>query len=97
MTRPTDSKAIYPLLLVYGASTATTTLACIAVVLNTPLTTSATIASKTVSITPSQRFLLLSSYIPFFLVPLMMTVDMAARVSRLIHTTVSEVKAKKTR
>ena len=34
--------------------------------------------------TTEQRLLLLSSYIPFFLVPLVMTFDMAFRVQKLI-------------
>ncbi|KAJ3543229.1 hypothetical protein NM688_g5883 [Phlebia brevispora] len=79
-----DSKKIYTLLLIYAASTATTTLACLAVLLATPLTADASLAPKTVSITPEQRLLLLSSYIPFFIIPLVMTIDMARRISGLI-------------
>lgn len=42
--------------------------------------------AKTVALTltAEQRLLLLSSYIPFFLVPLVMTVDMASRVQSLV-------------
>lgn len=79
-----DSRGIYPLLLVYAASTATTTLPCLALILSTPITSAATLAQGVVSITTTQRSLLLSSYVPFFLIPLCMTVDMALRVAKLI-------------
>lgn len=85
LSNVTDSKKIYLLLLIYAASTTTTTLPCLAVVLATPLTSPATLASKVISITAEQRLLLLSSYIPFFLVPLVMTVDMAFRVFKLMN------------
>ncbi|KAI0032294.1 hypothetical protein K488DRAFT_85968 [Vararia minispora EC-137] len=67
----------------YGASTATTTLACVAFVLATPTTSAATIAQGIVSITSAQRVNLLASYLPFFFVPLFMTFDMALRVQTL--------------
>ena len=79
--RNLGTSSIYVLLLAYAASTATTTLPCIAVVLATPV--SATSLGPGLSITSEQRLLLLSSYIPFFLVPLVMALDMAARVSKL--------------
>ncbi|KAI0370743.1 hypothetical protein BV20DRAFT_240494 [Pilatotrama ljubarskyi] len=87
------STSIYVLLLIYAASTTTTTLPCLAVILSTPvsptpLTTSsvASEAAKTLglSLSAEQRLLLLSSYIPFFLVPLVMTIDMAFRVHDLV-------------
>jgi hypothetical protein len=34
-------------------------------------------------ITQEQRLLLLSSYVPFFLIPLIMAVDMSMRVAKL--------------
>lgn len=80
-----DSRGIYPLLLVYAASTATTTLPCLALILSTPITSAYTVAQGVVSITTDQRALLLSSYVPFFLIPLCMTVDMAFRVARLVN------------
>jgi hypothetical protein len=49
-----------------------------------------------ISITAAQRYLLLSSYIPFFLVPLLMTIDMAGRVARLVQLGItSEDEAKR--
>ncbi|KAF9006043.1 hypothetical protein BDQ17DRAFT_1239476 [Cyathus striatus] len=78
------SRTIYVLLLAYGASTATTTLPCIVQLLTTPETTSATIAKGIVSVTNEQRFILLSSYVPFFLIPLIMAVDMSLRITRLV-------------
>ncbi|KAN0101022.1 Transmembrane protein 6/97 [Tylopilus felleus] len=77
-----DSHSTYLLLLIYGASTATTTLPCLAVLLSTPITSAHTIASGAQSITVSQYYLLLSSYLPFFLLPVFMVVDMAIRVTR---------------
>ncbi|OBZ66680.1 Transmembrane protein 97 [Grifola frondosa] len=78
------SRSIYVLLLVYAASTTTTTLPCLAVILSTPVTSASTVAANVFSITSEQRLLLLSSYIPFFLLPLLMTVDMAFRVLKLV-------------
>ncbi|KAI0741360.1 transmembrane protein 6/97 [Daedaleopsis nitida] len=86
------SSSIYVLLLIYAASTTTTTLPCLAIILSTPvsptpLTAAATETAKAVglSVTADQRLLLLSSYIPFFLVPLVMTLDMAFRVQKLVN------------
>lgn len=72
-------------MLIYAASTTTTTLPCLAVVFATPLTSPETLAAKAISITYEQRLLLLSSYIPFFLIPLFMTIDMALRISKLMQ------------
>lgn len=72
------SRTIYILLLAYGASTATTTLPCVMVILATPQTNPA--LRQIVSVTTAQRTLLLLSYIPFFVVPLVMALDMSSRV-----------------
>ncbi|KIL69356.1 hypothetical protein M378DRAFT_184524 [Amanita muscaria Koide BX008] len=78
------SRAIYVLILVYGASTFTTLIPCLAVVLSAPSTSATTIANKIISLTFEQRLLLLSSYLPFAIIPLMMTVDMGFRILGLI-------------
>jgi hypothetical protein len=80
-----DSKSIYVLLLVYAASTSTTVIPCLAVVLATPAATAGTLAGATASLTTAQRTLLLSSYVPFFVIPLVMTIDMAFRVLRYVR------------
>lgn len=80
-----DSKSIYVLLLVYAASTATTTLPCLMAVWNTPFSSSETRAAKVPSVTPAQRRMLLAAYLPFFLIPLLMTVDMSFRVLKLVR------------
>ncbi|KAI0628047.1 transmembrane protein 6/97 [Trametes polyzona] len=89
------SRSIYVLLLIYAASTTTTTLPCLSVILSTPISPTplntsafAAEASKTLSLslTAEQRLLLLSSYIPFFLVPLVMTIDMGLRVQGLLSS-----------
>ena len=85
------TSSIYTLLLIYGASTATTTLACIADVLATPVTPTPT-RIPTVTITPEQQLLLLSSYIPFFLVPFIIAVDMAFRLHKLVSGKAPNVK-----
>ncbi|KAJ7587995.1 transmembrane protein 6/97, partial [Mycena floridula] len=66
-----ENQSIYMLLVVYGASTATTTLPCIFY-----------IVSKADKVTSFQLLTLLGSYIPFFLIPLMICVDMAYSLSR---------------
>ncbi|KAK0217780.1 transmembrane protein 6/97, partial [Armillaria fumosa] len=65
---PAGSRSIYILILFYGASTATTTLPCILHVIGTD------------ELATGQMWMLLSSYIPFFLLPLGMAVDMAFRI-----------------
>ncbi|KAJ8590788.1 hypothetical protein M405DRAFT_815486 [Rhizopogon salebrosus TDB-379] len=90
-----DSRSIYVLLLVYAASTTTTILPCLTVLMSTPITSAQTIADNVVSVTTFQYFLLLSSYIPFFIIPLMMTVDMAFRVLGLTMTGIVAADGKK--
>jgi len=79
------SRAIYILLLIYAASTTTTTLPCLAVILTTPITSPQTILQGIASVTSEQRLFLFASYFPFFLMPLVMTLDMASRVLKLIR------------
>jgi EXPERA (EXPanded EBP superfamily) len=78
-----DSPGIYALLVLYGASTATTTYACIAAIIEFPTTSAATIAQKAVSLTSRQRVILLVNYVPFFIIPLVIAVDMALRLQKL--------------
>lgn len=92
-----DSRAIYVLVLLYGASTATTTLPCVAVIFQTPETSASTIAQNIASVTSAQRLLLLSSYIPFLLIPLIMAVDMAFRVLSLVEAGVRTTHADKSK
>ncbi|KAE9385932.1 hypothetical protein BT96DRAFT_960672 [Gymnopus androsaceus JB14] len=75
------SRSIYVLILAYGASTATTTLPCIFYILK-----------ENAKITSEQQLILLSSYIPFFLIPLMMAVDMVFRLYSIVAS--SDVKQK---
>jgi len=92
-----DSRAIYVLILLYGASTATTTLPCVAVIFQTPETTASTIVQNIASVTSAQRLLLLSSYIPFLVIPLIMAVDMAFRVFNLVEAGVRAADANKSK
>ncbi|KAL1759203.1 transmembrane protein 6/97 [Schizophyllum commune] len=75
-------RSIYPILLIYGASTATTTLPCLVYLYTAPNTNEWTQANNVPSITPQERLILLSSYAPYFLIPLVMAVDMAFRLGR---------------
>ncbi|TRM60451.1 transmembrane protein 6/97 [Schizophyllum amplum] len=75
-------RSIYPLLLIYGASTATTTLPCLVYLYTTPNTDEWTQANNVPSVTPEERLILLSSYVPYFAIPLIMALDMAARLGR---------------
>ena len=81
---PAGSKSIYILLLIYAASTTTTVIPCVAILLNTPVSENP--VPGIISVTASQRQLLLSSYVPFLLLPLLMTVDMAFRILALVRT-----------
>ena len=82
-------------MLIYGASTATTTLPCLTMLLSTPITSAQTITAGVHSITESQRLLLLSSYLPFFLLPLFMALDMTVRVAKLLQDGLAVTAGKK--
>ncbi|KAJ3824134.1 transmembrane protein 6/97 [Lentinula raphanica] len=71
----TGSQSIYPLLIAYGASTATTTLPCIFYILK---------EYSESRITSTQLLILLASYIPFLVVPLVMAIDIGFRVYRIV-------------
>lgn len=90
-----DSPGIYGLLVLYGASTATTTFACLATFINTPTTSAATIAQSVISITPQQRVMLLASYVPFCIVPLCIAIDMAVRLQKLASAGVRALESSK--
>ncbi|KAL0060417.1 hypothetical protein AAF712_012786 [Marasmius tenuissimus] len=86
-----NSPKIYPLLCLYGASTATTTLPCLLHV---------TRAFYDDALTTMQFAILISGYIPFLFIPLGMAVDMALRLHKIVSAaTVGQVtgsqKAKK--
>ncbi|BGP55171.1 hypothetical protein JCM8202v2_002768 [Rhodotorula sphaerocarpa] len=65
--------SIWPLLALYGASSSTTTLACLATVLTMP------------GLSPDHLAKLLGSYVPFFLIPLAMAVDYGMRVTEVMR------------
>ena len=67
---PPKLQTYYPLMLAYSASSCTTTFGCIAVLWSST------------SPTPFQMSLLLGSYIPFFLVPFGMAIDMTLRLTK---------------
>lgn len=71
---PTDSRAIYVLLLIYASSATTTIFPLLEEIYNAPLAT----------VTLSQKQGLLASYGSFFAVCFFMTVDMAQRLINLV-------------
>ncbi|WVQ81176.1 hypothetical protein IAT38_003298 [Cryptococcus sp. DSM 104549] len=78
-----NDKRIYPLIIAYGASTATTVIPCIHTILTatpSPLFSTGELAN------------LLAEYVPFFAIPLAMAVDMGVRVLGII----GEAQARKT-
>ncbi|KAJ6466924.1 transmembrane protein 6/97 [Mycena sanguinolenta] len=79
-----DSKKHYVLILVYGASTATTVWPCVLTLLAIPEPSPAALASGIATLSPDQRVMLLASYVPFLLLPLLMTVDMAFRLHGIV-------------
>lgn len=79
---------MYPLLLAYGASAATTLLPCIIIILKTPTTSlegPKTTAFGTASVTESERQLLLWSYMPIQIVTVMLAVDMGWRIVGIVR------------
>lgn len=75
-------RRVWPLLAAYGAHAATTTLACLATVL----------ADQ--HVTREQRTMLLCSYVPYFVIPSLLSVDMVWRMTK--HQAFPTVKAKNT-
>jgi hypothetical protein len=88
-----ESTYVFVPLLIHGASTATITLSWIGQALSLPVVESNEVPG--VSLTPSHRSLLLSLYAPWLFVPLLMTVDMAFRVQKLVNVGVQAEKAAK--
>ncbi|KAJ7625504.1 transmembrane protein 6/97 [Roridomyces roridus] len=80
-----DSQKTYLLILVYAASTATTVWACVATIIATP------------GLAADELGMLLSSYIPFCVIPLIMTVDMAFRLHRMVADALSAQEASKSK
>jgi EXPERA (EXPanded EBP superfamily) len=95
LNRVSGSPGIYGLLALYGASTSTTTLACLAMIIDLPTTTAATFAQKVISVTSEQRVLLLCSYVPFFIIPLCIGVDMAFRLHKLASAGIRALESSK--
>lgn len=78
----TDNKKFYPWLMIYGASTATTLLPAIAIIMTAPV---GEVGIRGVQLSYSQRLNALSSFVPFLIIPLTMAIDMALRISKLIQ------------
>ncbi|KAH9825284.1 transmembrane protein 6/97 [Melampsora americana] len=74
---------VYPLLLAYGAAASTTTATCLIDVL---------FGSHDSHLTTKQSLFLLSSYVPFFILPLTILLDMYFRISTLLRASSHKVK-----
>ena len=86
------SKRIYPLLLIYGASTATTVLPCLVTVLSQSDPSTLTYAPSSSGLlhlgftaTREQKLKLVGAYLPLMVVPFGMMVDMSFRLSALVE------------
>ena len=60
-----------------------------------PTTSAATLAQKIISVTSEQRVLLLCSYLPFFVIPLCIGVDMAFRLHKLASAGIRTLESSK--
>ncbi|KAJ7509892.1 transmembrane protein 6/97 [Mycena galericulata] len=92
-----DSQKIYVLILVYAASTATTVWPCVATIVATPGPSPAALARGIATVSADERAMLLASYVPFCVVPLVMTVDMAFRVHGIVSDALSVRQAAKSK
>lgn len=68
----------------YAASTATTVWACVATVVAMPSPSPAALAKGIATLAVNERAMLLSSYVPFCVIPLIMTVDMVFRIHGMV-------------
>jgi hypothetical protein len=64
-------------------------------IIDLPTTSAATLAQMVISITSDQRVLLLGSYVPFFIIPLCIGVDMALRLHKLAHAGIRALESSK--
>ena len=76
-----DYKAVYPLLLIYAASSMTTQVPVFSYLLSYN-SLPAVKDTPALQLQPQQLMMLMSSYVPFFLAPLGMMVDMALRLAK---------------
>ncbi|KAJ7140277.1 transmembrane protein 6/97 [Mycena crocata] len=79
-----DSQKIYVLMLVYAASTVTTVWPCVMTILATPEPSPAALARGIATLSTDQRAMLLASYVPFCVIPFVMTIDMAFRLHSIV-------------
>ena len=92
-----NNKKVYPVLLAYAASSATTTLACLVSLWTTPESTPARLAQDVPCVSAVQRAVLVGSYASFFVVPLVMALDLAGRLVRMCGEADGEKEKTKTK
>jgi len=89
-------KSFYPLLVIYGASTATTVVPCFLFIWNYPTSTVEPEDPSDFSVLhPDQRFNSLAAMFPWVIIPLVMTVDLGWRTAKLIKAATQEDVLKK--
>ncbi|WWC91335.1 uncharacterized protein L201_006278 [Kwoniella dendrophila CBS 6074] len=71
-----NDKRVYPLLLAYGASTATTLIPCLGAIFT---------SEPSPPFTTREIVTLLSEYIPFLLIPLGMAIDMGLKLVKIVN------------
>jgi len=76
-------KSIYPILLIYAASSVTTQIPVFSYILSYN-SLPAVQATPSLKLRPEQLAMLMSSYVPFFLAPFCMMVDMARRLRQVL-------------
>ena len=74
-----NDRRVWLLLVIYGASTATTLIPVLGMVLAAPG------EGEKGGVNATQRATLLACYLPYLLLPLFMTVEVAGRIARLIQ------------
>ena len=85
MSYATGTKSIYPLLVFWGASTATTVYTAIGDILGTSVADAPSNGPLAVAITVAQQRTLLLAHLPYLLFPLVIAIDMAYRLHVLAN------------
>jgi len=91
----TDTKALYPFLIAYGASGAATVTLCMGVILSLP--SASLSASSDLAVSASQRAALVAFYVPFLVVPALIAVDLGLRTGRALQAHAKLEQNRKTR
>ncbi|RPD52644.1 hypothetical protein L226DRAFT_569957 [Lentinus tigrinus ALCF2SS1-7] len=92
LTSLTSTKSIYPLLVIWGASTATTVYTAIGDIIGTPIADTPANGPLAVAITAAQRRILILAHFPYLVIPLVISIDMAYRLHVLASGSTRKLK-----